>query len=159
MIHAIVAMTADRVIGKRNALPWKLKGDLPRFKKLTQGHTVIMGRNTYDSIGRPLPERHNIILDWEKRPVEGAEVCDSIEEALRLARAHNTEIFVIGGASVYEQMLPYVEVLHISHVKHPYEGDVYFPVFNKKEWKEIQREDYDDFTAVTYERQKYVEKV
>nr|AIA12339.1 Dihydrofolate reductase [uncultured bacterium] len=153
MIHAIVAMTDSRVIGKRNALPWKLKGDLPRFKKLTSGHTVIMGRNTYESIGRPLPNRHNIVLDFDQRPIEGAVVCDSITEALRVARSYGTEIFVIGGASIYEQMLPYVEVLHISHVKQDYEGDVSFPTYDTVDWKEVEREDFEDFTAVTYERQ------
>lgn len=153
MIHAIVAMTGDRVIGKRNTLPWKLKGDLPRFKKLTSGHTVVMGRNTYDSIGRPLPQRHNIVLDFEKRAIDGAEVAHSLEEALQLANAHGTEIFIIGGASIYEQMLPYVEILHISHVKHPYEGDVHFPPYDPADWQEVAREDYDEFTAVTYKRQ------
>lgn len=153
MIHAIVAMTADRVIGQRNTLPWKLKGDLPRFKKLTTGQTVIMGRNTFESIGRPLPNRYNIVLDFEKRPLEGAAVCSSVEEALQLARSYGTEIFVIGGASVYEQMLPYVEVLHVSHVKKDYEGDVYFPAYESADWKEVAREDYDEFTAVMYERQ------
>ena len=152
MIHAIVAMTPERVIGKRNALPWKLKGDLPRFKRLTTGHTVIMDHNTYESIGRPLPQRNNIVLDLEKRPIEGAVVCGSIAEALEIARSYGTEIFVIGGASVYGQLLPYVERLHISHVKHPYEGDVYFPTYDPADWKEITREDYDEFTAVTYER-------
>jgi len=153
MIHAIVAMTDQRVIGKRNALPWKLKGDLPRFKKLTSGHTVIMGRNTFQSIGRPLPNRHNIVLDFKKQPIAGATVCGSIDEALQVARSFSTEIFVIGGASIYEQMLPYVERLHISHVKQNYDGDVYFPAYNPSDWREITREDYDEFTAVTYDRQ------
>lgn len=162
MIHAIVAMTPDRVIGKRNALPWKLKGDLPRFKRLTAGHTVIMGRNTYESIGRPLPQRHNIVLDFEKRPIAGATVCGSVAEALETARSYGTDIFVIGGASVYQQMLPFVERLHISHVKHPYEGDVHFPDYDPTNWREIAREDYDDFTAITYDRQpttRHVERV
>ncbi len=154
MIHAIVAMTDKRVIGKRNELPWKLKGDLPRFKKLTSGHTVIMGRNTYESIGRPLPNRYNIVLDFEKRSVEGAEVAGSIDEALTLAQAHGTDIFVIGGASIYEQMLPFVDALHVSHVKKDYEGDVFFPEYTAAEWKELDREDFEDFTAVTYERQR-----
>lgn len=152
MIHAIVAMTSEGVIGKRNDLPWKLKGDLPRFKRLTTGHTVIMGRNTYNSIGRPLPNRHNIVLDFEKRPIPGAMVCGSIEEALQLAGSQSKEIFVIGGASIYEQMLPYVERLHISHVKNNYEGDVYFPQYDTNEWQEIEREVFEDFEAVTYKR-------
>lgn len=152
MIHAIVAMTRDRVIGRRNALPWKLKGDLPRFKRLTSGQTVIMGLNTYESIGRPLPNRYNIVLDFEQRPIEGATVCGSIVEALRQARLLEREIFIIGGASVYEQMLPFVEVLHVSLVKNDYAGDVYFPIYDIGEWKEMSREEFGDFTAVTYER-------
>lgn len=159
MIHAIVAMTDSRIIGKRNSLPWKLKGDLPRFKRLTSGQTVIMGRNTYESIGRPLPQRHNIVLDREQRAIEGAAVCGSIPEALREARSYGTEIFVIGGASIYEQMLPYVERLHISHVKRNYEGDVYFPAYATADWKEVSREEYEDFTAVMYERQSVPQQV
>ncbi|MBI4021786.1 MAG: dihydrofolate reductase [Candidatus Andersenbacteria bacterium] len=151
-IHMIVAMTRDRVIGKRGSLPWKLKGDLPRFRRLTLGKVVIMGRRTYDSIGRPLPGRHNIVLDYERQPLPGVTVCGSVEEALALARALSTDIFVIGGASVYAQMLPLVEWLHISHVRHDYSGDVYFPLYEPRDWEKVASEEYDDFTAATYRR-------
>ncbi|PIT98020.1 MAG: hypothetical protein COT71_02925 [Candidatus Andersenbacteria bacterium CG10_big_fil_rev_8_21_14_0_10_54_11] len=153
-VHAIVAMTRDGVIGKRNALPWKLKGDLPRFKRLTMGQTVIMGLRTFESIGRPLPGRNTIVLDDQGREIEGLAVARSIAEAMELARSYGTDIFVIGGASVYAQMLPLVEVLHVSHVKKDYDGDVYFPEYNRSAWREVAREEYPEFEAVTYERVK-----
>lgn len=153
-IHAIVAMTDNRVIGNRGALPWKLRGDLPRFKKITSGHTVIMGKNTYDSIGRPLPDRHNIVLSHEQGAISGCEVASSVDEALQKAAAHGTDIFVIGGASIYEQMMPLVSVLHVSHVRKDYPGDVYFPVIDWSAWQEVAVQQYDDFIAKTYARAK-----
>jgi len=111
-----------------------------------------MGRRTYETIGRPLPNKENLVLDAEKKPIAGATVCGSIDEALTWAEKQGKELYVIGGASVYAQMLPMVEVMHISHVKKDYPGDVYFPEYDKSKWQEIKREEYDEFTAITYRR-------
>jgi len=151
-LQLIVAMTDKRVIGKPGALPWHIAEDLKRFKKLTTGQTIIMGRNTYEAIGRPLPNRNNVVLDFDERPIEGAIVCGSIPKALEVARGYGTEIFVAGGANIYKQMLPMVDVMHISHVKKDYEGSILFPELKLSEWKEVGSEEYEEFTAKTYER-------
>ena len=143
-VHAIVAMTKDRVIGKLDALPWHIPEDLKKFKKLTIGQTVVMGKRTYESIGRPLPGRNNIVLSFEPEEIEGVRVCASVDEALFQARLLGREIFVIGGASVYEQTLSLVDVLHISHVKKNYPGTVYFPAYDAAEWKVTKREEYEE---------------
>jgi len=158
-INLIVAMTKDRVIGLPNALPWHISEDLRRFKKITDGQTVIMGRNTYGSIGRPLPNRHNIVLSNKDEEIDGAEVCGSLEEGLRVAKATGKQVFIIGGACVYEQALPLVDVMYISHVKKNYEGTVYFPEYDLDEWREEAREEFDEFVAVTYKRVRHVQPV
>lgn len=127
-LTAIVAMTADRVIGRDGTLPWHLPEDLAFFKRTTSGHPILMGRTTYDSIGRPLPRRRNLVLTrdpgWQ---AEGVEVLHSPAEldALDLAG----EVFVIGGSQVYEAFLPRLDELLVSQVFHPYPGDTRFPPF------------------------------
>jgi len=157
-IHLIAAVTGQRVIGNSQGLPWYIPEDLKRFKKITIGQTILMGRRTYETIGRPLPNRVNIVLDKEKKPIAGARVCGSIDEALAWAEQQGKELFVIGGANVYGQMLPMVEVMHLSHIKKDYPGDVYFPKYDKSEWREIEREEYDEFTAITYKLKTEKEK-
>jgi len=152
-------MTKDRVIGKPGALPWRIPEDLKRFKNLTTGKTVIMGLNTYRTINRPLPKRNNIILSYEPMEIEGADVCTSIEEARAKAESYGKDIFVMGGAQVYEQMLPLVEKLHVSWVKKDYEGEIKFPEFKLEDWQETEREEFSEFTAVTYDRLKQTENV
>ena len=151
-IHLIVAMTADRVIGDPGKLPWHIPEDLKRFKEITTGHTVIMGLNTYRTINRPLPNRNNIVLSHEEIDLPGCVVATSVEEALNKAKKYGKGIFIMGGASVYEQMLPLAEVLHISHVKKNYPGSIKFPEYDQTNWREIDSEEYAEFTAKTYER-------
>ena len=153
-ITIISAMTKQFVIGKGNALPWNIPDELKNFKRLTQGSTVIMGRRTYESIGRPLPNRNNIVLsppDWH---VAGVSVCQSIDESLNIARTFGKDIFIIGGAQTYAQFLPLAQRLFISYIKHDYEGDVFFPAFDLSEWNIVERVDYPEFEVVTYERKK-----
>lgn len=151
-IHLIAAVTGQRVIGNSQGLPWYIPEDLKHFKKITTGQTILMGRRTYETIGRPLPNRANIVLDNEKKPIAGARVCGSIDEALTWAEKQGKDLYVIGGANVFAQMLPLVTVMHLSHVKKDYPGDVYFPEYDKSDWQEIEREEYDEFTAITYKR-------
>ena len=144
-ISLIVAMTPDGVIGKDNALPWRLSADLRRFKALTLGKPVVMGRKTFQSLpGGPLPGRPNIVVSRDKdfRP-DGAEVFDSLPDALARAKQLTTdEVMVIGGAQVYAQALPMADRLYITEVHAPITGDTHFPLVRWAEWREISREDH-----------------
>lgn len=151
-IHVIAAVTKEGVIGTQHGLPWHIPDDLKLFKKQTTGKTILMGRTTFETIGRPLPNRHNIVLDTERRPLEKVSVCGNLEEALILAAQLAEELYVIGGASVYRQMLPKTDVLHLSHIRKNYPGDVYFPYYDKSQWQETGREEFDEFVAIRYER-------
>jgi dihydrofolate reductase len=142
MIYSgIVAMTEDRVIGYQNRLPWHLPADLKHFKTITLGHPIIMGRKTYESIGKPLPNRMNIIISRDPNyQVLGCFVVPSIEAALATAGPDQQEIFIIGGAEIFRQSLVRLERLYITLVHEEFEGDTYFPAIDLNEWKEISRE-------------------
>lgn len=141
MISLIVAISKNGVIGKGNEIPWYLPDDLKHFSKTTRGHTVIMGRKTYESIikrlGKPLPDRKNIILTSQKDfKASGCIVVNSISEAQKNIQ-DNEEVFIIGGAKVYEDFLPFAGKLYITDVDIECEGDVFFPDYNKDDWKEV----------------------
>ena len=125
----IVAVDEERAIGKDNRLLWNIPEDLKRFKELTTGHTVIMGENTYHSIGRPLPNRTNIVVTLNQSLVlPGCFVVYSIDEAFQIAKEkEQEEVFVIGGASIYRQCLPLVERLYLTLVEGKHEADTFFP--------------------------------
>ncbi len=152
MITIIAAMTASRVIGKDNKLPWNLKEDLQNFKRLTSGNTVIMGRKTFESIGRPLPNRNNIVVSQSMNPMQGIDVCRDVDEALQKAASYGKEIFIIGGAAIYAATLPYADRMILSHVKKEYAGDTYFPAFNEEGWNLKKLQEYAEFDVVEYRR-------
>ncbi len=136
-LSIVVAMDSNRLIGKDNGLPWHLPADLAFFKKLTTGNTILMGRKTFDSIGRPLPNRRNIIITRNAEiEITGCEVVNSIEEALSLAQGE-TEVMVIGGAKLYQQILPIADRLYITQIEGEFDGDIYFPSYNEAEWSQI----------------------
>ncbi len=139
-ISLLVAMAQNRVIGRNNALPWRLSPDLKRFRRITMGHPIIMGRKTYESIGRPLDGRKNIVISRNPdfRP-DGISVAGSIDEALALANDH--EIMIIGGADIYKQTLPRAGRIYLTLIHQDFEGDAYFPELDKTAWKETARED------------------
>jgi len=143
-LSILVAMAKNRVIGKNNALPWHLPADLKHFKALTMGHPVIMGRKTYESIGRLLPGRTNIIVTRQKAyQVAGAITVNSIDDALKVCQAGvdgNNEVFLIGGAELYRQTLERCNRIYITEIQQDFDGDTFFPAFNLEEWKEITRE-------------------
>lgn len=142
-LSLIVAMTESRVIGIENRLPWSIPEDLKRFKKITLGHPIIMGRKTYESIGRVLPGRTNIVITRERAyRVEGGAVVHSFEEALQWAKRSDgaSEIFVIGGAEIFRLALPLAQRLYLTEVHWPFEGDTFFPDFAEQEFKELTRE-------------------
>lgn len=145
----IVAMAENRVIGKDNDLPWRLSGDLKRFKAITMGKPIIMGRKTYDSIGRPLPGRTNIVItrnaDWQ---AEGCKVAQNLEDAFSLAASEGAaEAMIIGGAEIYKQALPLVDRLELTLVRARVEGDAFFPEVDSANWKEVAREQGGEATA------------
>ncbi|MBD2716325.1 dihydrofolate reductase [Microvirga sp. STR05] len=141
MLAFVVAIAENNVIGNDNQLLWHLPDDLKHFKRLTQGHPVVMGRRTYESIGRPLPNRTNIVVtrqaDWQ---APGCEVAYSVPDALEQAARLDEEVFVIGGAEIYRQALPAADVIYLTEVHHTFEGDVVFPELNNTEWREESRE-------------------
>ncbi|MFC1685840.1 dihydrofolate reductase [Nanoarchaeota archaeon] len=156
----IAAMTKDYVIGKDGSLPWYIKEDLKLFKELTKGNTVLMGRKTFDSIvdrlNKPLPQRQNIVIS--KHPMsykaENLYACRNISDAVEKAESFGTDVFVIGGASLYKQTLPLVDEMHISWVKQYYKGDTFFPKFDEKDWNIVDAKEYEEFTWMHYQRNK-----
>ncbi|MEI4802102.1 dihydrofolate reductase [Bacillus sp. NPDC077411] len=138
MISLLVAMDKNRLIGKDNQLPWHLPADLAYFKKVTMGHPIIMGRKTFESIGRPLPGRTNIILTRNQNyEMEGCEVIHSIDDVKKMDEQMNEELFVIGGAEIFKEVLPFADRLYITQIEEVFEGDTFFPEINYNEWEEI----------------------
>ncbi|MGD8856342.1 MAG: type 3 dihydrofolate reductase [Chloroflexota bacterium] len=138
-ISLIVAMGTNRVIGRDNRLPWRMPADMKRFREITMGKALVMGRETFDSIGKPLAGRHNIVLTRNKTyAAEGCTVAHSISEALQAAG--EGEIMVIGGGRVYAQMLPVADRIYLTLIDAEFEGDSYFPTLDMAEWREVARE-------------------
>jgi dihydrofolate reductase len=148
-IALIVALARNHVIGKDNAMPWHLPEDLRYFKRVTLGKPVIMGRNTYESIGKPLVQRPNIIISRNTGyKVDGATVVHSLEAALALGTellrnaGPDSELMIIGGAQIYAQALPLAQRLYLTEVHAEPEGDAHFPPFDRKQWQEVAREEH-----------------
>ncbi len=133
-VSLIVAMALNRVIGREGALPWHLSADLKRFRKLTTGHAILMGRKTYDSIGRPLPKRRSIVISRsaDYQP-DGVETAGSLEDALSLV-GNDAEAFVIGGGTIYELALPLADRLYVTLVETEVDGDAFFPEIDLSQW-------------------------
>ena len=148
----LVAMTADRVIGAGNRIPWNIPEELSLFRDLTVGHSVVMGRKTFESIGHPLPDRRNIVVSQTLPSTPGIVVCASFRKALAEAAAFGKKIFIIGGRQVYSEALPVAGLLRISWIEQPYSGDVYFPPFDLGEWEELHSREYTGFRHVLYRR-------
>lgn len=145
MISIISALAKNRAIGKKNALPWYLPADLKHFKELTTGKVIVMGLNTFKSVGeRPLPNRKNVVLTDDKnyQAPEGVVLAHSIEEVLEITK-NDPEVMISGGAMVYKQFLPLAERLYLTFIDHDFDGDIFFPEFNKAEWKEVSRENHE----------------
>lgn len=139
-LNAVLAMDPRGVIGRGNALPWHLPADLKRFRRLTTGHPVVMGRRTHESIGRPLPDRRNIVVTRQPAYVaEGCEVVHSLDEALSLA-SDADEVMLIGGAALFAEALPRCDRLLLTVVDALVEGDVRLPPFDWREWKPVHVE-------------------
>ena len=161
MLSIIVAVSENNVVGKENKLPWKLSADLRRLKSLTMGHHIIMGRKTWESLGRPLPGRINVIITSDKNYIaEGGVVVHSLKEAQTVS-SFDDEIFIFGGGKIFKEAMPLVQKIYMTKVHSIIEGDIYFPVINMKEWNETAREDFKadeknqyDYSFVILERRK-----
>ncbi len=139
IISLISAMGRNRVIGINNTLPWRLPADLKHFKQITMGKPILMGRKTYESIGKPLPGRTNIIVSGDRDyQVPGCIVAHSIDAALTAAAGHE-EVMVIGGAALYEQMLPRANRLYLTLIDEDFKGDAWFPEIQSGQWQEQER--------------------
>jgi dihydrofolate reductase len=144
IISCIVAMAHDRVIGKDNDIPWYLPADLQHFKKITLNHHIIMGRNCYNSIGKPLPKRTNIIVTRDAYFISSnCIIARSITEALQVAHAHGEEeVFIIGGGQIYEQTEELWDKLYITEVDLKVDGDIYFPEVDYSQWNLLTEESH-----------------
>ena len=162
MLSIIVAMSNNNVIGKNNELIWHLPADLKRFKELTTGHTIIMGKNTFESLGRVLPNRFHVVFAKEDElqvENENVKLVDDISKIEDLIKS-DEENFIIGGGMIYKLLLPFANKMYITKINQDFEGDTYFPEFDEKEWKVVERQkgirdeknDY-DYEFVTYERE------
>ena len=157
-ISLIAAMAKNRVIGINNTLPWHLPADLKHFKTLTMGHHILMGRKTYESIGKPLPGRTTVIITRnENYQVPGCVVVSSIQEAIASCTG-DEEIFFVGGAELYGQALSHADRLYLTEIQQEYEGDASFPEYDQNQWQETSREKHMDeasaleYHFVTYDR-------
>ena len=162
MLSIIVAVAKNNVIGKDNKLIWHLPEDLKRFKRLTTGHNIIMGRKTFESLGRVLPNRKHIVLCNDAKlniDNENVEVIDSVDKIKKYEKSEE-ENFIIGGASIYKLLLPKANKLYITKINQEFEGDVYFPEINEEEWKIEEREKglKDEKNSYDYEYITYVRK-
>ena len=144
-LSLIVAVAENGVIGHNNQLIWHLPNDLKQFKRLTTGHCIIMGRKTFESIGKPLPNRTSIIISRNTDfQIEGCITVSSLENAILEAKKIETEeAFIIGGAEIYRLALPIVDKIYLTEVHHEYEGDTFFPEIDKMIWQETHREDFE----------------
>jgi dihydrofolate reductase len=149
----VVAKARNGVIGVDGGLPWRIPEDLARFKQITMGHALIMGRETFESIGRPLPGRINIVLtrrpEWSH---EGVEVARSFDEALQTAAVKGVDAYIAGGAEVYRSALEHADRIELTEVDAEPEGDTWFPEVDWSQWGEVERVDHPGFSFVTYER-------
>ena len=141
-ISLIFAASENNVIGKNNQLPWHLPADLKFFKNTTTGHHIIMGRKTYESVGKPLPNRTNVIITRDTNyQADGCVVVKSMEEALNVAK-NDVEIFITGGGEIFKQAIPVANKIYFTKIHHSFEGDSYAPQIDPLIWKEIKREDH-----------------
>jgi dihydrofolate reductase len=155
MITIIVAIGNNYVIGKNGWMPWNLPEDLRQFKEKTLNHTVVMGRKTFEAIGKPLLKRTNIVVTRDPRwYFEGVEVIADLETFLKQNQDNSEEIFIAGGAQIYQAALPYADKLIISHIDTEIDGDTFFPKWDRTKFNVIDSVDYEGFTVKTYSKKK-----
>ncbi len=143
MINIVVAKASNNVIGAKNDLIWHLPNDLKHFKSITSGHPIKKKKKTYESLGRPLPNRTNIVVTRDQNwNAEGIEIVSSLSKAIEVAKTIADDIYVIGGGNIYKQAMEFTDILYITEVHHEFDGDTYFPEIDNDEWEEVEREDF-----------------
>lgn len=155
MIYLIVAIDQDYLIGKegtRNGMPWNVPEDLKHFKETTLNKTIVMGRTTYEAIGRPLPNRHTIVVTRKGFDDKRVEVRNSLEDVINQYRQENKDLYIAGGASIYKQALPLVDTLLISKIPGKHDGETYFPKFDDLGFKLEETKGYETFDLEIYKR-------
>lgn len=166
-VSLIAAVAENGVIGKDNWMPWEIKSEFKYFKDTTIGHPIVMGRKSFEALGKPLPKRTNIIVTRDKNyTAEGAFVVNTLEDGIDMARGIAEkdgvkEIFIGGGSEIYRLSLPHADLLYLTEIHLSPEGDTHFPTFDKNEWKEVKREPHKalpgetcDYTITVLERKK-----
>ncbi|MBI9054037.1 MAG: dihydrofolate reductase [Bacteroidales bacterium] len=161
MLSIIVAVAENNVIGKDNGLIWKLPRDMKHFKETTTGHYIIMGRKTFESNGRPLPNRTNVIITRDKNyKAEGCVIVHSLEDAIKEAK-NDSEAFIIGGGVIYDLSMPLVDRIYLTKIRHTFEGDTLFPELNMDNWNITEKRDFEPdekneypFTILTLDKKK-----
>ena len=143
-ISLIAAFAEEGVIGKDGKIPWTLKEDLKHFRNKTEGCSVVMGRKTYESIGRPLPNRLNIVMTKNPKGLAEVKEVSNTKDALKVASSYSDEIFIIGGEKIYEEFLPLATKMYLTKIDIKVNGDTFFPSWNKNEWKELSKQDKKD---------------
>lgn len=161
MFSLIAAIGKNNELGKDNTLLWNMPNDMKYFRETTRGHSVIMGRKTFESIGRPLPNRRNIVITRDMNYTkEGIEIVHSLDEALKIFENKNEEVFIIGGAEIYKQAIEKIDKLYITEIDGEFpEADTFFPIIDKEIWKETKKENHTkdetnpyEYAFVIYER-------
>ena len=156
-IVLIAALAEDGTIGNKGMIPWHISNDLKRFKRLTMGHPILMGRKTYESIGKPLPGRINIVLTRNSQfpAPKGALAFANLDEALEFCRQQRADTaFIIGGADLYRQSIDRADTLLLTHVHVQIDGDTKFPQYDRSQWTEVSREEANDHAFVEYSRRR-----
>ncbi len=149
----IAALTHSRVIGRLGKMPWRIGEELEHFRKLTTGHTLVVGRKTFESLdSRPLPKRNTVVVSRTLPDRSDIDVCRTLDEAIQQAKTYDSEVFVAGGAEIYRQTLPLADALYLSWVNEDHEGDTYFPELDDGLWEVAREEDFPRFTFVVYRR-------
>ncbi|WP_179413580.1 dihydrofolate reductase [Mucilaginibacter sp. E4BP6] len=158
-VSIIVAIGENHAIGKNNQLLWHMPNDLKHFKDITSGRTIIMGRKTFDSVGKPLPRRRNIVVTRQDIIIPGCEVVKSIEDGLALCK-NEDEVFIGGGAEIYKLAMHLTDRIYLTIIHKSFDADTFFPGIDKSEWKEVKREDFEldeknplPYSFITLERQ------
>ena len=158
-VSIIVAIGENHAIGKNNQLLWHMPNDLKHFKDITSGRTIIMGRKTFDSVGKPLPRRRNIVVTRQDIIIPGCEVVKSIEDGLALCK-NEDEVFIGGGAEIYKLAMHLTDRIYLTIIHKSFDADTFFPEIDKTEWKEVKREDFEPdeknplpYSFITLERQ------
>ena len=159
IVSIIVAIGENHAIGKNNQLLWHMPNDLKHFKDITSGRTIIMGRKTFDSVGKPLPRRRNIVVTRQDIIIPGCEVVKSIEDGLALCK-NEDEVFIGGGAEIYKLAMHLTDRIYLTIIHKSFDADTFFPEIDKSEWKEVKREDFEldeknplPYSFITLERQ------